>query len=398
MIAYALVDVNGIVQSAYGNPDILWGRDNPANGIGRALCDLVPELVGSEDAMQSILAGEIEHLRFESLNREDRQGNTRYITLVVRGYRDPDTRTENAGAADGLLFLVQDVTAHGITQRELMQRHNELRLLQKRLERQNMELAASNTELRLMNEIRSSFISVAAHELRTPLTSIYGFLELLQDTGAENLTAEQNEHLGWIEASTQRLLITLNELLDAARIDSDRLELVLRPTPMHEIIDEAVLELEPRIAARHQELELKIPTDLPDVLCDPARIQQVVGHLLSNASKFTPEGGTVALVIRPTTSGEFLHLSVSDQGYGIEEGAGAHLFERFFRGQQVRKNGASGAGLGLYIARSLVELHGGEIWYDSNPGQGSTFHVTIPVATPSILSPSRSMATLSNER
>ncbi len=258
MIAYALADANGSVQSVYGDPEILWGCCNPTNVIGQSLLALVPELTGSEEAVQAVLTGEMEHLRFESLNREDSQGNTRYVTLVLRGYRDPHT------AADGLLFLVQDVTAHGIVQRELMQHHNELRLLQRRLERQNLELAASNTELRLMNEIRSSFISVAAHELRTPLTSIYGFLELLQDTGAENLTPEQNEHLGWIEASTQRLLVTLNELLDAARIDSDRLELVLRPIQMHEIVDDTVLEFEPRLAARHQQLEVEIPADLPE--------------------------------------------------------------------------------------------------------------------------------------
>ncbi|RLT39359.1 MAG: PAS domain-containing sensor histidine kinase [Chloroflexi bacterium] len=376
MIAYALADAAGCVQSVYGDPQILWGRDNPMNVIGQSLLALLPELVGSEEATHALLAGEIEHLRFELLNREDSQGNTRYVTLVLRGYRDPDT------AARGLLLLAQDVTEYGMAQQELLQRHNELHLLQQRLERQNLELAASNTELRLMNEIRSSFISVAAHELRTPLTAIYGFLELLQDTGAENLTAQQNEHLGWIEASTQRLLVTLNELLDAARIDSDRLELVLRPTPIHAIVDDAMLEFEPRLAAHGQQLEVEMATDLPAALCDPARIEQVVGHLLSNASKFTPDGGTLTLAVHPTASGEFLRLSVSDQGHGIEQQAEAHLFERFYRGAQVRKNGTTGAGLGLYITRSLVELHGGEIWYESRPGQGSTFHVTVPVVTP----------------
>jgi len=377
MIAYALADSAGRVQSVYGDPDILWGCYNPTNVIGQSLLALLPELVGSEEAVQALLAGEIERLRFESLNREDSQGHTRYVTLVLRGYRDPQTETV------GLLFLVQDVTAHGIVQRELMQRHNELRLLQERLERQNLELVASNTELRLMNEIRSSFISVTAHELRTPLTSIYGFLELLQDTGAENLSAEQSEHLGWMEESTQRLLVTLNELLEAARIDADRLELVLRPTQMHEIVDEAVLEFESRLSARHQQLEMAIPAHLPQALCDPARIEQVLGHLLSNASKFTPEGGTVGLAIHPTISGEFLRLSVSDQGHGIDQDEESRLFERFYRGQQVRKNGTAGAGLGLYITRSLIELHGGEIWYESKPDQGSTFYVTVPVATPS---------------
>lgn len=375
-MAYALIDGEWIVRDVFGDPELLWGACAQEKPIGQSLLALVPELAGNEDTLIAVQTRAIEHLRLESVNRTDAQGNTCYVTLVLRACHVPER------GGNGLLFVVQDVTDYGIVQQELMQRHNELRLLQERLERKNLELAASNTELRLMNEIRSSFIAVAAHELRTPLTAIYGFLELLQDSGGENLTAQQNEHLGWIEASTQRLLVTLNELLDAARIDADRLELVLRPTPISEVVDDALLEIESRLATRHQRLEVEIATDLPAALCDPARIEQVVGHLLSNASKFTPEGGTLTLAVHPTTSGEFLRLSVSDQGHGIEKEAEAHLFERFFRGGQARKNGTTGAGLGLYIARSLVELHGGEIWYESKAGQGSTFHITLPVVTP----------------
>ena len=381
-MAYALVDGEWIVRDVQGDPAILWGGCGQSNPIGQSLLALVPELAANEETVYAVQTGGMEHLRLESVNRTDAQGKTAYVTLVLRACSVPET------GADGLLFLAQEVTEHGVMQQELMQRHNELRLLQKRLERQNLELAASNTELRLMNEIRSSFISVAAHELRTPLTSIYGFLELLQDTGAENLTAQQNEHLGWIEASTQRLLVTLNELLDAARIDSDRLELVLRPIPIQQVVEEALLEFESRLAARRQRLDVEIPAHLPQALCDPERMQQVVGHLLSNASKFTLDGGTLTLAVHPTASGEFLRLSVSDQGHGIAEDENSHLFERFYRGEQVRKNGTAGAGLGLYITRSLVELHGGEVWYESRPGQGSTFYVTVPVAAAPIVSDS----------
>lgn len=375
-IAYALIDGEWIVRDVFGDPAILWGERKQNNPIGQSLLAMVPELMGNEEILRAVQTRDIEHLRLESVNRTDAQGNTCYVTLVLRACRLPDC------GRDGLLFLVQDVTDHGIVQQELMQRHNELRLLQERLERQNQELAASNTELRLMNEIRSSFISVAAHELRTPLTSIYGFLEMLQESDEDNLTAEQKEHLDWIETSTQRLLVTLNELLDAARIDSDRLELVLRPIPIQQVVEDALFELEPRLSARRQRLDVDMAADLPLALCDPMRMGQVVGHLLSNASKFTPEGGIVALQICPAASGEFLCLSVADQGNGIEKHEENHLFERFYRGEQVRKNGTAGAGLGLYIARSLVELHGGEIWYESKPGQGSTFYATVPVAIP----------------
>ncbi|MBX3053641.1 MAG: PAS domain S-box protein [Caldilineaceae bacterium] len=375
-IAYALTDDQYAITSVHGNPDILWDGGRTRTAVGQPLLDLVPELTGSEACVHSVLAGETDALRFESLNRTDADGKDLYVTLVVQRWEDEQT------GALGLLFVVQDITEHGKVQQELMQRHNELRLLQGRLERQNQELATTNAELRLMNEIRSSFISVAAHELRTPLTSIYGFLELLQDSGADNLTPEQQENLGWIESSTQRLLVTLSELLDAARIDADRLELVLRPTPIRGIVDKALREFEPWLLARDQRLVVEVAEDLPQALCDSARMEQVVGHLLSNASKFTPEEGVLVLSVQPTASGEFLRLAVTDQGNGIEQKEEDHLFERFYRSEQVRKNGTAGAGLGLYITRSLVELHGGEIWYESKPGQGSTFYVTVPAATP----------------
>lgn len=396
-ISYALIDHDLIVRSITGNPHTLWGygggdwadgRDGGC-GLGRLVLHLLPELAGAEEQIDAMRNGDGEILRLDSINRTGPAGEIRYVNLALRGYVWP------ADGARGLLLVAQDVTEHGIVQQELMQRHNELRHLQEKLERQNQELMATNAELRLMNEIRSSFISVAAHELRTPLTTVYGFLELLQENDANNLSSDQKEHLSWMEESMERLLNTLNGLLDAARIDSDRLELVLRPVPVADVIDEALLAFGPRIAARTQQLSVNIAPFLPQALCDPSRIEQVVTHLLSNASKFTPEGGTVGLSVRASDEGGFLHFSISDQGHGIANGDEDRLFQRFYRDQQVRKKGLSGAGLGLYITRSLVELHGGQVWYDSTPNQGSTFHFTIPaVDEPAPLSSSPEIATL----
>lgn len=382
MIAYALADAEGWVQSVCGDPAILWGCDDAGNGIGQSLLTLVPELTDSDGAVQALLAGEIEYLRFESVNREDSQGNCRYRTLAVYRHHATDTQTV------GLLFVAQDVTAQGIVRQELMQRDNELRLLQDRLERQNLELTASNAELRLTNDIRSSFISAAAHELRTPLTSIYGFLELLQDTGIQNLTPMQQGYLESIDEGAERLLVTLDELLDVARIDSDRVELVLRPIRLSGLIEKVALTFAPQLAARRQQLDVTIPANLPHALCDPDRLAQVLGHLLGNASKFTPAGGTVGLAVHPSAAAEeFILIAVSDQGHGIEVADERRLFDRFYRDEHVRKNGTAGVGLGLYITRSLVELHGGEIWYESRPGHGTVFYVTVPVAMPLPVSP-----------
>jgi signal transduction histidine kinase len=371
-IAYAITDDALTVVEVGGEGDILC-NDHEIY-LGQSLPDLIPELVGLEDVLADILDGDLPRFELAWANRETADGQTIYLTLVELPYRD------RTGQIAGILHVAQDVTEMGMVDRQLAQSRNELRLLQDQLTRQNLELAAANAELRRLDELKSAFVSVAAHELRTPLAPIRGYVEMLLDEEVGSLTDDQREYLQTVERSACRLLTLTSNLLDVTRIEAGRVELILQPTDLPALVEAVVAEYGPQLEGRAQQLTLRIPSDLPPALCDEARAAQIIGNLLSNASKYTPRGGQIAVTVALAEEDGFLEVSVADNGVGIPANDQPRLFDRFFRAQSAVLTGASGAGLGLHITRSLIELHGGHIWFESELGKGSTFHVAFPIA------------------
>ncbi|UCC62799.1 MAG: HAMP domain-containing histidine kinase [Anaerolineae bacterium] len=204
--------------------------------------------------------------------------------------------------------------------------------------------------------------------------------EMLLDEDAGPLTDRQREFLEVVGKSGQHLLEVTDNLLDLTRIEAGRLELILQPQDLRALVEAAAAEFEPQLAAKGQRLTLRAPPSLPPALCDETRTAQIVGNLLSNAVKYTPDGGQIAIHATPDDKEGFLRVSVSDNGVGISPEDQPKLFSRFFRARSASRTRASGAGLGLHIARSLAELHGGRIWFESELDRGSTFYVTFPAA------------------
>jgi signal transduction histidine kinase len=371
-MAYAVTDRELRVVEVGGAVAVL--EQDPVAWLGQSLPDLIPELVGSEPALADILAGTLPRLELAWINRETPTGQTRYLTMVELPYHDVQ------GRIGGLLHVVQDCTQAGVFRQQLSQQRNELRLAQAQLARQNFQLAAANAELRRLDELKSTFVSVAAHELRTPLTAIVGYIEMLADEEAGPLSAGQHEYLGIVQESVDRLLHLTTSLLDVARIEAGRVDLVLRPTDLPALVRSVVAEFERQAASKYQHLTLIEAPDLPPALCDPTRTAQIMGNLLSNAVKYTPRGGQIGITISLAPEEGFLQVSVSDDGAGIASKDQDKLFSRFFRVAGTTDSETGGAGLGLYITRSLVELHGGRIWLESELGSGSAFSVTLPVA------------------
>jgi len=371
-IAYAITDRNLNVVEVSGAADIF--RNNHKTCLGRSLLDLVPELVGSEPVLADILAGELPRFELAWVNRATAAGQTIYLTMATLPHHD------RTGQITGILHLVQEVTEMGTIDQQLTQSRNELRLLQGRLAHQNLELAAANAELRRLDEMKSQFISVATHELRGPLTAIRGYLEMLLDEEFGPLTDDQHQSLEVVQKSAGHLRTLTNKLLDVTRIEAERVELVLQPMDLPALVEAVAAEFGPQLEAKAQHLTLRAPPGLPPALCDETRAAQVVRNLLSNASKYTPQGGLITVSVAPTEEKGFLQISVADNGVGIPAEDQPKLFDRFFRAKSAVLTRASGAGLGLYITRSLVELHGGRIWFESEPGKGSTFYVTFPIA------------------
>jgi signal transduction histidine kinase len=268
----------------------------------------------------------------------------------------------------------------GRLEQQVTQHRNELRLLRDQLAKQNLKLAATNAELRHLDQIKSEFVSVAAHELRTPLSSIMGYIEILLDEDFDPLTDQQRDFLQVVERGAHRLLSITNNLLDVTRIETGRIELWLEPTDLPALIESVASEFSLQLEAKAQRLTLRAVPGLPPALCDQVRAAQIIGNLLSNANKYTPEGGLIVVSVTQAEEQGFLKISVADDGVGISPEDQERLFDRFFRAESARLTRATGAGLGLHITHSLVEQHGGRIWLESELDQGSTFYVTFPMA------------------
>lgn len=231
------------------------------------------------------------------------------------------------------------------------------------------------TRIRRLESIRQDFISNISHELRTPLASLKALLETLQSGAWEDRpTAER--FMQQMETEVDSLSQIVAELLELSRIESGRVPLRLNAVPPLKIIQGAVSRLELQAERAGLTMRVDCPPDLPQVLADGSRLEQVMVNLLHNAIKFTPAGGQI--VLQAYQEGEEIVFSVADTGIGISEEDLPRIFERFYKVDRTRSS--SGTGLGLAIARHLVEAHHGRIWVHSQFGQGSTFYFSIPLA------------------
>ena len=362
----AIVDKDLRVLETRGTP---FGEGIKSNG--GALVDIVPELVGATDALLAITRGESTRLELPLVDRSEPGGQSRYVNLIV-------LPLESLDSGDGtILFVVQNATAAASREQELAQQRNDLRLAQRDLVEQTRVLQGLVADLQRIDESRNVFVSVAAHELRSPLASIVSYVELLSDGEFGTVTKEQIDAFEIIDASSRRLLSIINDLLDISMIESGHLELILRPVAIEIVVEAALAGIRPTISERGHEINVGIDPDVPLVLCDEPRIVQVLGNLISNAVKYTPAGGRIDVrIVR--IDGAFARIEIEDTGVGIDNADLDQVFSRFFRARSARLIDVSGVGLGLSIAKSIVELHGGEIGFRSVLGEGSTFYFTLP--------------------
>lgn len=241
------------------------------------------------------------------------------------------------------------------------------------LEHGRRELESQNEKLRESERRKSELVRIVSHELRTPLASILGFTALLlkRDVGPE----DTQRYLGIIDSEGRRLSGLLNDFLDAERLDEGHLHLTPELIDMAAVVSDQVRLFEGQ-SEKHR-LDLEVPERPLPVHGDPNRLAQVIGNLLSNAIKYSPEGGTVEVVAKRDNG--HVRVSVRDEGLGIPEDLQERVFAKFFRGD-ASASGIPGSGLGLTIARSVVEAHGGQMSFESARGEGSVFSVELPIA------------------
>jgi signal transduction histidine kinase len=245
------------------------------------------------------------------------------------------------------------------------------------------ELAQANLSLHEMNKLKSDFLSTMSHELRTPLNSILGFSEILTD--AEGLNERQRKYISNIQSSGKHLLTLINDILDLAKIEAGKMELHPVEFPVVDLIDRAAGSMLPLAEKKNIELTTQIDPGLPIAHQDAGKLQQILYNLISNAVKFTPEGGRVK-VSAHQHGPDRVDLVVADTGIGIPLDEQTVIFEKFRQGRAMpgEQEGAmtrqyEGTGLGLSIVKELSRLLGGEVELSSEFGKGSTFTVTVPL-------------------
>ena len=230
------------------------------------------------------------------------------------------------------------------------------------------------THLKELDRIKSEFVSVVSHDIRSPLTTIRGYMELLGRVGP--LTPQQAEFLARIEQSMTTITDLIGDLLDTGRIEAglDQEEALVQ---LEDVVMHGVEALRLSAEAKQHTLSCDIAPGLPPLMGNARRLEQLVTNLLSNAIKYTPEGGKIQVMLK--AEGLYLMLRVTDNGIGVPPEEQPHIFDKFYRVQSEATADIGGTGLGLSIVKSVVERHGGRVWVESAPGQGSTFIVLLPM-------------------
>jgi signal transduction histidine kinase len=345
-------------------------------------------LAETSESLGSRLQVAIDDIRFD-----ERQSLERRITASNSQIRFVTMAAAVTGVTAVLLTLVAAALLereinHRILAQESLARANAH--LEKHVEERTRELRRDTVLAESANTAKSTFLANMSHELRTPLNSIIGFSELLTSQGDGPLSGKQIRYADNILTSGKHLLHLVNDILDWAKIDAGRLELRRASLEVQPLLDSCRMSIEPIAAKKGVSVtcEAAPPSSppLPSVLADSVKIRQVVDNLLSNAVKFASDNGHVRVSTRIHSNGDldhpgaetFVEVTVADDGIGIAPADRDRIFEAFVQVDPSHARQAQGAGLGLAVARRLVELHGGTIWVESEPGRGSAFRFRIP--------------------
>jgi len=228
-----------------------------------------------------------------------------------------------------------------------------------------------------LDRLKSEFVAVVSHEIRTPLTSVKGAVALLGDAAYFKNSEQQQKLLTIAHVNSDRLLVLINDILDFSKLESSSLPMNLERQRLEPVVEQAAHSMRTQLEDHGIQLSVELPAALPDLHIDAGRVTQVLTNLLSNAIKFSPRGG--AIQIRAAVWEGAVRVSVRDHGEGIAPQNLPKLFRKFSQIDSSATRRAGGAGLGLVICKGIVEQHGGRIWVESAPGEGSIFHFTLPL-------------------
>lgn len=280
---------------------------------------------------------------------------------------------ENGNELHSILVIAHDITERVVFEEALKKKTDEMIVVNEELERKNSDLDNANSRLKEMDRSKSEFVSMASHELRTPLTGIIGLTQTLLSTDIEITEEERAHYLKIIELEGKRLSNLLNELLDITRIETGVVEIHQETVDMNTLVHETLelLQVPSTIA-----MEVITAKEHFQAWADKDRVKQVLTNVIDNAIRYSNSEG--AITVRLGEQDHHILVSVQDKGTGISQDEIPKIFNKFYRARSARMAKTKGSGLGLTIAKSIVELHGGKIWVQSEQGKGSVFSFTLP--------------------
>ncbi len=385
---------------------VLLVEDNPADArlIQEVLRDAWGESLFKIKPTDRLISA-IEHLKEKpdivllDLSLPDSQGLETYVRLhdqdptipivVLSGMDDESLALEavRRGAQDYLvkgkvegemlMRVMKYAIERKLTEEKIRKTAEDLTKSNDELAKSSQDLKRANERLKKLDEMKSDFISSASHELRTPLTSIKGYVSIVLQEKVGALNPQQKEFLGYVKDSTDRLHRLLDELLDLSRIESGRMEMKMALTDLQNLVREEMMIFKMQADTKEIPIEFIVNGAIKKVYCDPDKIRQVIGNLISNAIKYTLRKGTIKISIHGQENA--VAVDVEDTGIGISKEDQGRIFEPF---QRINKPGVEeeeGVGLGLAVVKRIVELHGGKISVRSGEGKGSVFSLLIPL-------------------
>jgi signal transduction histidine kinase len=235
------------------------------------------------------------------------------------------------------------------------------------------------TKQKELDRMKSKFVANVTRELRAPRVAVQKAIWLLLSKTAGNMTDTQEEFLTLAERNLKKLSLLIDDLLDLSKLEAGRMDVKMQPSSVAGVVNEAIANLSTWAQAKQIRIEKSIDESIPEVKMDPNRVNQVLNNLLGNAIKFTPNEGTIKVEAELKSGSKDVMISVKDTGPGIDRENLPKVFDRFYQTGERSLTDISGTGVGLSIAKEIVELHGGQIWAESEEGKGAKFIFTLPI-------------------